>query len=252
MKFVKVFALAGVIAFAANAQAQETYAPEKGDFSVEIEFNPFSNDFHTFRIDQLKGRWFMTDNDALRFGIGFGIDNSKKTNDPEKSDVWSKSHVGSFSIDLGYERNVFSYKRINLYAGAGLSFELNRESSTEQGYQTMGRDDNYQAVEELHSVKKCNINDSYNAFYAKAFTGIDFFVYKGLFVGAELGLRVGVKSFLSSYTKGGLRRDAEGNVIVTNGLSTWDDDYESPKGPKSNNFELSLYAEPAIRLGWQF
>lgn len=254
MKLIKAIAFASIVAIAANAQAQTEYAPEQGDFSVELQFNPFSNNYTTFKIDQLKGRYFFTDKDALRFGLGFGVSNSKSTADPEDAeDVWNKTTEGSFSINLGYERTVYSYKRINLYAGAGLSFSLNRVTTTEQQEYVMGTNDNTgEPIKEVHSVKSINSGNSFNAFYVNAFTGIDFFVYKGLYLGAELGLKIGVKSFPSSYKKGGYAHDSENQVIVSNGVMTWDDDYETKKGPKSNNFELGLYAEPAIRLGWQF
>lgn len=253
MKFIKAIALAGVFAFAANAYAQDSYAPESGDFSLEVQFNPFSTDFTTFRIDQLKARWYVTDNDAIRIGLGFGVSNKKNISDPEEaSDVWNKTQTGTFSIDLGYERNVYSYKRVNLYAGAGISFALARNTTTTQSEYTMGYTDDMDPIKEIHSVKSYNEGDSYNAFYAKAFTGVDFFVYKGLYLGAELGLKIGVKNFPSPYSKGGMAVDEDGKKIVVDGRTSWDDDYESAKGAKSNGFELSLYAEPAIRLGWQF
>jgi len=232
MKFIKAIAFASIVAIAANAQAQSEYAPEKDDFSVEIQFNPFSNNFSTFRVDQLKGRWFMTDKDALRFGIGFGVDTDKNVANPDDNkDSWTKNRTGNFSINLGYERNVFNYKRINLYAGAGLGFAMQSTCATTQ---TVNNGETY--------TSKAYNQDSYNEFSVQAFTGIDFFVYKGLYLGAEFGLKLGVKNQPSTYTKGGINPDTQ----------QWSDTYESPKGPKSNSFLLKTYAEPAIRLGWQF
>lgn len=235
MKILKAVALAGVMACAGGAYAEESYAPEANDFSVEMQFNPFANSFNTFRIDQLKARWYFSDKDALRIGLGFGVSTHKDVSNPEKPDLWTKDNKSNFNIELGYERNVYSYKRINLYAGAGLSCDINRESRTAQlGFTSAGGQTQYV------TQKQCNTGDSYNAFFAKAFTGIDFFVYKGLYFGAELGLKVGIKNYVSSYTKGGM----DGTY--------WDKDLESAKGPNSTDFALSLYAEPAIRLGWQF
>lgn len=109
------------------------FAPAAGEFSVEVQFNPFSNDFGTFKLDQLKGRYFFSDKDAVRFGIGFGFDNVKTTPDPDNNDeIWSKGKLGTFSIDLGYERHFFNYKRIDLYAGAGLGYALQSVSATNQ------------------------------------------------------------------------------------------------------------------------
>lgn len=92
MKAMKIFMLAGALAVSATASAQESYAPVANDFSVEIQFNPFSNNFTTFQIDQLKGRYMFSDKDALRFGIGFGVDQNKLTPDPEDAEeTWGKA-----------------------------------------------------------------------------------------------------------------------------------------------------------------
>lgn len=231
MKFIKFFALASVLAFASNAAAEETnYAPEANDFSLEVSINPFSNDFSTFKLDQIKARIFFTDKDALRIGLGFGINSHKETPNPEKNDSWSKEKERNFSLNLGYERNVYSYKRINLYAGAGICYDWEKSDST-----------SYTLREPKTYGKSVSYNGKWG-FYAKAFTGIDFYVYKGLYIGAELYLRIGVNNNFRPYTKGG--------IVESSG--TWSDNYESEKGPKSSDFVLGLGAEPALRLGWSF
>lgn len=238
-----ILAAAIVAASASSAIAQDnTFAPEAGNFSVEVQFNPFSNDFGTFKIDQLKGRYFFSDKDAIRFGIGFGFDNVKTTPDPDNNeDTWSKGKVGTFSINLGYERHFFNYKRVDLYAGAGLGYALQSVSATSQW---VGSDDL------LHETQICNAmttsdpafeNRSYNEFNIKAFTGIDFYVYKGLFVGAELGIKFGFQSYPGYYTKGGYDNNGK-----------WSDSLESDKKNKVNGLQLATYVEPALRLGWTF
>ena len=230
MKFIKAFALAGVLAIAGNAAAQESYAPEANEFSLEVEFNPFSNNFSTFKLDQVKARYFFTDKDALRVGLGFGINSKKDTPNPDNdSEAWVKESGSNFSLDLGYERNFYNYKRINLYAGAGLGFTWQQDVATTQrlvNNNTYGKTASYTG--DL-------------GFFANAFTGIDFFVYKGLFIGAELNLKIGVRNDIRPYTKGGM-----------NESGTWSDNYVSEKGPKSSDFVLGLGAEPALRLGWNF
>lgn len=231
MKFIKFFALASVLAFTGNAAAEETtYAPEANDFSLEVSFNPFSNDFSTFQLDQIKARIFFTNKDALRIGLGFGVNSHKNTPKPdEEDDVWTKESGSNFSLDLGYERNFYNYKRINLYGGAGLGFTWQKDVTTTQ---RLVADNTY--------GKEASYTGDWG-FYAKAFTGIDFFIYKGLFIGAELNLKIGVSNDIRPYTKGGY-----------NDNGTWSDNYESKKGPKSSDFVLGLGAEPALRLGWCF
>lgn len=239
MKAMKIFMLAGALAVSATAFAQESYAPAANDFSLEVQFNPFSNNFKTFQIDQLKGRYMFSDNDALRFGIGFGVDQDKITPDPEDAkEVWGKSKTGNFSINLGWERHFFSYKRVDLYAGIGLGYRYDYAGATTQ---QLDSDDK----ELKGSVVNCtDANGSgertMHQFYVNAFTGIDFYVYKGLYVGAELGVKFGFKSTPAYYTKGG----------YDNGK--WKEDLEGAKRNKVSGFNLACYAEPALRLGWTF
>lgn len=240
MKIIKTIALCGVFAFAANVQAQETYAPEKGDFSVEIKFNPFSNNFETFQIDGHQGRYFMTDNDALRFGIGLGFGSKKNSQlDPEEKnnlDNYSKTQTNNFSINLGYERHFYNYKRVNLYAGAGLGFAYYGNTVTSHSEYSDG---NSTVTSE---TKNYNVNDdekglkAYTEFSIAAFTGIDFYVYKGLYLGAELGLKFGVQSYPAGKTK------------TTNGNET----NEVKGSSKTTGYNIGTFAEPALRLGWKF
>lgn len=234
----KMFLAAALLAATATtAVAQDnSYAPTSGNFSLEVQFNPFSEDFGTFKLDQIKGRYFMSDNSALRFGIGFGIDNSKKTADPDnQSDVWTKGSMSNFSINLGYERHFFNYKRVDLYAGAGLGFALQSAKTTSQFKYS---------DEVLRETQMCNEyenNRSYTEFNIAAFTGIDFYVYKGLFVGAELGIKFYTRTYPGTYTKGG---------YADNGK--WSDNKKSDAKDKINETSLNTYIEPALRLGWTF
>lgn len=232
-------ALVAAAATTAVAQDNTSYAPEAGDFSVEVQFNPFSNNFKTFQIDGLKGRYHFNDKDAIRFGIGFGVDNVKNTPDPDNhEDDFTKGRIGNFSIDLGYERHFFNYKRVDLYAGAGLGFAMQNVKGTRQF-----NDGDYTA-EVCNSLSTSNValdDRSFNEFNIKAFTGIDFYIYKGLFVGAELGVKFGYRSYPGIYTKGG---------YADNG--SWSDSLESDKADKVSSYSLKTYVEPALRLGWSF
>ncbi len=241
----KMILAAALIAASASAMNAEevSYAPEEGEFSVEIEFNPFSNDFSTFKIEQLKGRYFFTDKDAIRFGVGFGVDHSKTVSDPDNNpDTWSKSTTGNFSIDLGYERNFFNYKRINLYAGAGLGYAFQSVSETSHAEQHY---DDYDIIAngESHNVNS-NGDRAYHEFNVKAFTGIDFFVYKGLFIGAEFGVKFAGQILPAYYSSSDIHSTQTPDIYASS--------KESDKQDKATSFSLKTYIEPAIRLGWAF
>ncbi|MDE5997961.1 MAG: outer membrane beta-barrel protein [Muribaculaceae bacterium] len=230
---MKKILITAVVAFATAfaTHAQESYSPEQGDFSVEIQVNPFSNNFTTFKLDALQGRYFFNSGNAFRFGIGFGIDSKKDNGNPKDEDLWTKTTNSNFSINFGYEKHFLNYKRIDLYAGAGLDFKLNRSKET----QNFGDD---------RKTVTSNVGDSYNEFAAKAFTGIDFYIYKGIYVGAEFGIKIGVKHFPGQIVKGGYHNGSW--------QSGWDNEFEVSEAPSSSSFLLATYAEPSLRLGWRF
>lgn len=234
----KLFIAAIAIAACVSAKAQETYAPEAGEFSTEIQFNPFTNDFGTFKLDQLKFRYMFTDEDALRFGIGFGVDNHKNVADPDNTpDAWSKSHTANFSINLGYERHFFNYKRLDLYAGAAIGYEYNNAGSKRQELRNFSGSEGYY---EFKTVNKSGNSRTGNYFTAAIFTGLDFYVYKGLFVGAEFGIKLKAGSQPGWYEE---YPAVENNILITK--------KDAPQD-KSTSFSLACKAEPALRIGWTF
>lgn len=232
-KFVLAAAILAVSATTAVAESTD-FAPKAGDFSTEIQFNPFSNDFGTFKLDQLKGRYFFGDKDAIRFGIGFGFDSKKNTPKPDSdTENWSKGSTGFFSIDLGYERHFFNYKRIDLYAGAGLGYQHDFASST-------SKIANEDLVGEVKYHNVCGDDRTANRFNLKAFTGIDFYVYKGLYVGAEFGLKFSYANQPGTWSE------------TTTGIGGNVNTEETEKTDKNTLVSFKTFCEPSLRLGWTF
>lgn len=231
-----ILAAALFAATASCAVAQDNnFESNAGDFSLEVQFNPFSNDFGTFKLDQIKGRYFFTGKDAVRFGIGFGLDNYKNTPDPEDhDDIWNKGKSGFFSINLGYERHFFSYKRVDLYAGLGLGYKHDFASSTESV-----EIDNNIYENKHHNI--CDGKRTGNFFNVNVFTGIDFYLYKGLFVGAELGIKLETGKQPGTWSETWGYND--NGILVLN---------ESKKANENKTLSLKTYVEPALRLGWTF
>ena len=207
----KFFILAAMMTATVAANAQ--YTPEAGKVSTEVQFNPFGQDYDQFKIDGVKFRYFIADNQALRVNLNFDLD--KKPGETAKSTTDTK-----FGIGLGYEYHFAQTERISVYAGGVFGFEmLNKKAKYEQG-------------ENSWTLKK---EGGYTQFSVAAVSGIDVYLWKGLFVGAEMGLR-----FKSNSPKNYEERDYANNTNKT---------VEIKDGTATN---LGFYVEPAVRLGWTF
>ena len=296
----------------ANAQ----YEPEKGDFAVEIGFSPFKTDGGTFKLYEdgdnngltgmLKARWFFSDKNALRLKLGLDTGKSTTTdteyNTPVKIDGTSAYYTSDiknettnkntgFSFMLGYERHLFTEGRFDVYAGLELGYELRKYSGKETEYDyTEYRDKD--GVLTGHDVWENTYNytdqDTYgnksmNYFRGNLFAGVDVYVWKNLYLGAELGLAFKTgKSFTNAYrsydenyteydAKGvvtgytytsfdgstGLKtqKTLTGGVEKTENLTT--DGSPVPNrtiksSSEQTNTSFKFFVEPAIRIGWKF
>lgn len=151
------------MALTAAAQESSVNLPQKGDFGIEIGFSPISDNFESFKLDEgvIQGRYFASDKDALIMRVGVGYTNVNPGNG------YHDSHATEFGVGLGYERHWYPSSRIDLYGGFAGEFRLLRLSDN-------WYDDNDES--------------NYNQFGAMLMTGINVYVVKGLYLGAEIGL----------------------------------------------------------------
>jgi len=335
----KFFTLAFAMTFAMAAQAQNYSAEESatgGKLAVEVQVNPFSDDFNTFRLNEnkdykvpsIKLRYFLDDKNAIRLKLGLGI-NSKKTTktnntntlfEPDLKNYEVSSEVTetkdkstTFQIAVGYEHHFAIMKRLSIYGGGEIGFEVESFSGNKTANKTYKEasyneyagsywdSNNYRTV----SIARSTITDytrnttteyknqnskgdlSNNAFFFNIFTGVDFQLYKGLYIGTELGLsfkntkskngyynetmsesgtintvynpsREGYNNNYITYTR---TRNYNGETGVTQGLYTTNTDTTTPEptysGGTINKTEtkgtsFKFYVEPAIRIGWRF
>ena len=161
-KFLLLIALIGMT-LGAVAQ-EETNLPQKGDFSVELGFNPFGNNFESFRLTM---------------------------------------HATVAGLALGFEGHWFPHRKIDLYAGPSLGFAIRHSS---------------------RDWKEADENGDYYKFSFEVGTGINYYLVKGLYLGAEFGLLV--------------------NHI------RYRDFQEGVDGPNATT--ISFEACPSILVGWKF
>jgi len=198
MKKLLIAAIAVLGFTTANAQ----YVAEKGDIQTSIEFRPFKNDGNMFSTVGINGTYFLTDKDAIRVGLDFGTDSGKE-NDVKSSDF-------NFGFSVGYENHFKTYERVDLYAGGQAGF----------GTRTVKYDGHKQ-------------EGGYTQFGVGVFTGINFYIYKKLFVGAEIGLNYNHYNY-NKYDV----QDYDGSWVKVD--------------PKTSNNSIKIEANPALKLGWTF
>ena len=236
MKKITLVVAAVLAMFSANVSAQNVEKAKAGSFGTEVQFSPFQKDGNTFSLDALKFRYFITDNDALRLNVGFGF-GSTKTKDDDSEDDYTKGKTGDFNIDLGYERHFDVAKRLDLYAGAQIGIFKHFASAKAEETNDLGGGQ-VQTIEYEYSnyipAAGGGVQDrAHFGVAASVFTGLDFYIYKGLYIGTELGL------YIESY------KTQEGECKITDQPTTKMKDLE-----RHTNVKFDI--EPTIRLGWTF
>lgn len=289
--FTSVLALTGMV-----AAAQSDYQLPDGLLAIELQANPFSNDFNTFKMGELKARLFLDNKSVVRIGVGIGIDSDKdessntydnRSQDPDNYTIETESKsvkTNQFMLKLsaGYEYHFANAGRLDFYAGAEAGYEANFYSGTSNTSYNKSTVRTYGPAEsEMQTTTYTNLdykkrtpgdNPKYNehSIFANLFTGVDFYVYKGLYIGTELGL-----SFKSGKEKNGYYTEVKGSKTVQGANTTidWVENYSSETGIRNHmdylskevtstvnpvtdhsgsTTKLKIYVEPAIRIGWLF
>lgn len=218
MKRILLLAAVACLALGANAQVTK---PTAGTFGLELQMNPFDQNGHTFSMDGLKARYFFNEKNALRAKIGFDVTKNKNS---KSGDAYTSSTSGSFKFDIGYERHFDLAKRLDAYVGGELGVVRDFAKSKD-----FTDDDNWTKVK--------NADGAAVGFHVAAVTGLDFYVYKSLYIGAELNL--GVESKVNKRSE---------TIDCNNGKEV------TYKGSNNKNrfTSASLNVQPQLRLGWNF
>lgn len=259
----KFISLALALIATTGAFAQDI--PEAGSFATEIQFNPFSTNFETFKLDgaKFKGIYFLSEENALRFGIGFGVNSrtnrsdlsipnpdnysdyssytyNKDVYEIEKED-FTRTTNSSFDFSFGYERHFKTVGRLDLYAGVQATFGINcnKTYSEDNKYDT-----NYTGSSPYIKSQWLETSTSKNNtinFGAGVFTGLNFFVYKSLYIGTELGLEASYKSAGNKSTE-----------WTTTQQTASEKERKTETYVKDNTISTKLFCEPSLHIGWTF
>ena len=236
-------------------------------------------------LSGLRLRYAFNEKLALRFNVGFDFGHNtdkKNLDDTIRNGTYSmnvtmgtstnKSRYTGFVIAPGIEYHFGNWERMSVYVGGEVMFgmrmtngisELNQTIENFQRDWSTGNDDLIFAGSETTvsklTTKNCIYNDSpyYSShkqtgimtFGAAVFMGMDFYVYKGLYLGAELGLGYLYASALEG--------TAKGNSKVVTIDRYWDVDIDEKEVNKtfkdqSSGGNLGFKCNPMIRIGWKF
>ena len=258
-----------------SAQEQEVGLPA-GLFTLEWKFNPFDYESKPVKVAQLNARLFLNDKSAVRLGVGVGFNRD----DDEYSELDRISAKDSISkitnnaltlrFSLGYEYHFANTGRLDFYGGIEGGYLGRFYSATKDLSATRTEVETTSAITYYDYWKteynKCSSDGdklNENGIFASVFTGIDYYIYKKLYIGAELGLTFNTgKKKNGSYTEVEGHRQSIGSTVVKERVKKYSSetgitinyDGSTTQGPvtETKGTYTKVYIEPSIRIGWMF
>lgn len=226
----RIVLMAAIACLALGANAQKVTKPSDGTFGLELQMNPFDQNGKTFSLDGLKMRYFFNSENALRAKIGFDVTKQKYSTGNE--DEYQSATFGSFKFDVGYERHFDLGERFDAYVGGEVG--VVRDFAKTKDFTD---DDNWKKIKNYCTDRNGDVHNGAVGFHVAAVTGVDFYVYKSLYIGAELSL--GVESTVNKRTKTTTMVDGEES---------------SSRGSKAKTRSTTagFEVQPLLRLGWNF
>ncbi len=270
-----------------TATAQDDELPD-GILALEWNFNPFDYESKPVKVAEIRARMFFNGQSALRFGVGVGFDNDKDENssvlntqpmDAEDYTITdSKSTITNnaltLKVSLGYEYHFANTGRLDFYGGLsagylGRFYSGTKDTSTDitevalsAGSSSTTTNSTYENTEYNKSnTDRTKFNE--HGIFGTLFTGVDFYVYKKLYIGAELGVTYNMgKTTNGTYTEiTGVRKSLNGTVYEDasvkysseTGITTTSSGQTTYGEVKDHSGKYNkVYIEPSIRIGWMF
>ena len=259
-----------------SAQEQEVGLPA-GLFTLEWKFNPFDYESKPVKVAQLNARMFLNDKSAVRLGVGVGFDkdtdeNSSRLEGTSTTETFSKITNDALTLrfSLGYEYHFANTGRLDFYGGAeggylGRFYSATKELSTTTITPETTSSIVNTTYENAEYKKRSSDGDKVNenGFFGSVFTGIDYYIYKKLYIGAELGITFNMgKKSNGNYTEVKGQRQTIGTTVVSESASKYSSEtgiYTATDGTithrpiiETKGTYTKVYIEPSIRIGWMF
>lgn len=204
----------------------QDYKPVAGQVAAEVNFTPLSAT--PIGLNYLKARYCLSSDLVVRIGVDIRTHSDKSepinTADPDVNDEQKMSY-SQFGIYPGIEKHFGNLDRLSPYIGAELGFVT---KSSKASYKN-----NVSDVEtESKGAWLDGSNRGFTSIGLNALAGVDFYIFKNLYLGTEIGF-----GFQSTTMK---------EVEVTMGNTT------STTNVKSSSTDIGFNFNPAIRLGFWF
>lgn len=206
--------------------AQES--DQKMNISIETQFDLFTKS--NTSGNNLKVRFHFNEQNVLRTNWGFNYSSiTDEILEVDGDGVGTIETVQSSNIiSIGYEHHIGTEK-ISPYLGGSVGYGFGNNST--YGSRTDGttfvNDFNYKSIQKT------------SAFKVYVFTGFDLDLYKGLYLGSELGF-----AYLNT-------KDQRGELTTEDASSTTDSSTSTPI-PEKKSSTFSLINMGVIRVGWKF
>ena len=263
-----------------------------GIMSLEWRYNPFDYEGKPVNMAQFYGRLFLNNKSVVRLGVGVGFDRDKQEGswnkntssvnanyyDIEHMDSIKESNELTLKLSVGYEYHFANTGRLDFYAGAEGGFlgkfcsgsyakSVNNTNVTVLlGNKNTVNNADYTNIDYTKMTPDNKVNEM--GLFATVFTGVDFFVYKGLYLGAELGITFNTgKKTNGNYTQETIKQTVvgadvtkhitskysteTGNTITTDHVNNTTTTTPSYAREHTGTY-TKVYFEPVIRLGWMF
>ncbi|WP_461789130.1 hypothetical protein [Pedobacter sp.] len=210
MLFLAAFAAASLFANAQDSKTNENndFKPSKGSFATELNFNPFKGNLSFNNVlNQVKGRYFVSANLALRLGFNVNtLDSNLNYGNPygAQSNFSSDERKStSFGLNIGIEKHFKGTKRLSPYIGADAFWGTRSAKQTiSNNGSTTNVKNGWLDVTYVQSgsglVYTYRISEgAYSRFGISAVAGFDFYMAKNFFLGYEFNLGYSKTDFKS-------------------------------------------------------
>ncbi|MCX6252781.1 MAG: hypothetical protein NTX61_18760 [Bacteroidetes bacterium] len=209
MRKTAIFSLFILMSAGLMAQSGDTnqFRPSKGNFSVEVNFRPFSTE-SPIGIDGFRGRYFLGNKLAIR--TGFNIGYKKRHNEqPEtmNGSIYYTTTDEKYTIlglNTGIEYHFYNSKRFSPYIGLIIGYENETSSSSYEDLNsgsgsgiTIDKTDITNAWMETSLIQYYDgyygiltqmVQRGYSKLSANAVVGADFYLFRHFYMGLELGV----------------------------------------------------------------